>query len=144
MACDGWRAGADETTDRLENRGSVIFNSFSFRSKQSRLARLDVFEPVEIKCGKGQPSIAGVLKDISQEGARITLFQPAQLPNLVEIKFQLLALNVQAHIRWRHNNDIGVHFEESINLDQMPLRLHRSRTDVVASYFKSNRAGPKS
>ncbi len=118
----------------------MIFSTFPFGSKRSRLARLDVFEPVEIKCGKGQPSIAGVLKDISQEGARITLFQPAGLPDFVEIDFQLLTLSVEAHIRWRRNNDIGVRFEEPINLDQMPLRLHRSRADVVASYFKSNRS----
>ncbi len=123
-----------------ENGGSVFFRNFPFGSKQSRLARLDVFEPVEIKCGKGQMSIAGVLKDISPEGARITLFQPAGLPDFIEVDFQLLTLSVQAHIRWRHNNDIGVRFEEPINLDQMPLRLHRSRADVVASYFKSNRS----
>ncbi len=121
----------------------MIFSTFPFGSKRSRLARLDVFEPVEIKCGKGQPSIAGVLKDISQEGARITLFQPAGLPDFVEIDFQLLTLSVEAHIRWRCNNDIGVRFEEPINLDRMPLRLHRSRVDVVASYFKPKRAGPK-
>ncbi len=127
-----------------ETRGSEIFSAFPFRLKRSRLARLDAFEPVEIKCGKGLPSTAGILKDISRSGARITLCQAAELPSSIEIENHLLEISVQAHIHWRRDNDIGVHFDEPIDLDKMPLRLHRSRADVVASYFKSNRAGPKS
>ena len=123
-----------------ENRGSAIFSVFPFRLKRLRLERLDTFEPVEIKRGKGIPSTAGILKDISQNGARISLVQGTELPNLVEIEFQLLGLIVQAHIRWRRNNEIGVQFEKPIDLDQMPLRFHRSRADVVVSYFESNRA----
>ena len=87
--------------------------------------------------------MAGVLKDISHSGARITLSQAAKLPSSIEIEFQLLGVSAQAQIRWHRKNDIGVQFEEPIDLDQMPLRLRRSRTEVVASYFKSNRAGPK-
>ena len=124
-------------------RGRAIFSTFPFRSKQLRLERLDAFEPVGIKCGKGLPSTAGVLKDISRYGARITLFQAAKLPKLVEIEFQLLGLGVQAHIRWHRKNDIGVQFEKPIDLDQTPFRLRRSRTEVVASYFKSSHAGSK-
>ena len=126
-----------------ENRGSAIFSTFPFRLKRSRLQRLDAFEPVEIKCGKGLPSTAGVLKDISRNGARITLFQTAELPSSIEIEFQLLGVSVQAQIRWHRKNDIGVQFEEPIDLDQLPLRLQRSRADVVASYFKSKPARPK-
>jgi len=87
--------------------------------------------------------MAGVLKDISCSGARITLSQAAKLPSSIEIEFHLLGLSVQAHIRWRRKNDIGVQFENPVDLEQMPLRLCRSSADVVASYFKSNRAGPK-
>jgi hypothetical protein len=126
-----------------KNRGRAIFSTLLFRLKRLRLERLDTFEPVGIKCGKGLPSTAGVLKDISRNGARITLFQAAKLPKLVEIEFQLLGLSVQAHIRWHRKNDIGVQFEKPIDLDQTPFRLRRSRTEIVASYFKSNRAGPK-
>jgi len=126
-----------------ENRGSAIFSAFPFRLKRSRLERLDSFEPVGIKCGKGLPSAAGILKDISRNGARISLTQAAKLPSSIEIEFHLLGLSVQAHIRWRRKNDIGVQFDKPIELDQTPFRLRRSRTEVVASYFKSNRAGPK-
>ena len=123
-----------------ENRDRAIFSAFPIRIKRSRLHRLSTFEPVGIKCGNGLPSTAGVLKDISRSGARITLFQAAELPSSVEIEFQLLDLGVKAQIRWHRKNDIGVQFEEPINLDQMPLRLSRSSADVVLSYFKSNRA----
>ena len=123
-----------------ENRGNAIFSTFPFRSKRSRLERLDVFEPVGIKCGKGLPSMAGILKDISQTGARITLSQAAKLPSSIEIEFHLLGLSVQAHIRWHRKNDIGVQFENPVDLEQMPLRLCRSSADVVASYFKSTKA----
>jgi len=126
-----------------ENRGSAIFSAFPFRLKRSRLERLDSFEPVGIKCGKALPSIAGVVKDISRNGARITLFQAAELPSSIEIEFQLFKLSVQAQIRWHRKNDIGVQFEAPIDLDQMPLRLQRSRADVVLSYFESNRAKSK-
>ncbi len=126
-----------------ENRGSDIFSTFPFGLKRSRLERLDAFEAVEIECGNGLPSTAGVLKDISQNGARITLLQAAELPRSIEIEFQHLALSVQAHIHWRRKNDIGVRFEKPIDLDPMPLRPRRSRFEVVASYFKSNRAGLK-
>ena len=125
------------------NRDSAIFSIFPFRIRRSRLQRLNAFEPVGIKCGIGLPSPAGVVKNISRNGAGITLFQATELPKSIEIEFQLLGLNVQAHIRWRRDNDIGVQFEEPIDLEQMPLQLRRSRADVVASYFKSNRAGPK-
>jgi len=124
-------------------RGRAIFSTFPFRSKQLRLERLDAFEPVGIKCGKGLPSTAGVLKDISRYGARITLLQAAELPSSIEIDFQHLGLSVQAQIHWRDKNDIGVRFEKPIDLDQMPLRPRRSRFEVVSSIFKSNRAGPK-
>ncbi len=126
-----------------ENRGRAIFSAFPFRLKRMRLERLDAFEPVEIKCAKDLPSTAGVLKDISRNGARITLFQAAKLPSSIEINFQLLEISAQARIRWRRDNDIGVQFEEPIDLDQMPIKRHRNRVDVVASYFKSNGAGPK-
>ena len=125
-----------------ENRDRAIFSTFLFRSKRLRLKRLDTFEPVRIKYGKGLPPTAGILKDISRNGARITLFQAAKLPKLVEIEFQLLGLSVQAHIRWHRKHNIGVQFEKPIDMDQTPFRLRRSRTEVVASYFKSNRAGP--
>jgi hypothetical protein len=104
---------------------------------------LNTFEPVGIKCGNGVPSVAGVLKDISRIGARISLFQAAKLSNLIEIEFQLLECSVQAQIRWHRNNDIGVQFQEPIDLNQMPLRFHRSRSDVVLSYFKPNHAKSK-
>ncbi len=126
-----------------ENRGTGIFSTFPFRLNRSRLERLNAFEPVGIKCGKNLPSPAGVIKDISRNGARITLFHAAELPSLIEIEFQLLGISVQAHIRWRRNNDIGVQFEKPIDLERMPLQLRRSRTEVVASYFKSKRAGTK-
>ncbi len=138
---DGGLIGEARLTS--ENRGSEIFSVFPLRLKRSRLARLDAFEPVEIKCGKGLPSTAGILKDLSRSGARITLFQAAELPSSIEIENHLLGISVQAHIRWRRDNDIGVRFEKPIDLDQMPLKHHRSRADVVASYFKSNRAGSK-
>ena len=126
-----------------ENRGCAIFITFPFRSKRLRLKRLDAFEPVGIKYGKGLPSTAGVLKDISRKGARITLFEGAELPPSGEIEFQILGLSVQAQICWHRKNDIGVRFEKPIDMDQTPFRLRRSRTEVVASYFKSSRAGPK-
>jgi len=128
---------------RDRDRGSAIFSAFPFHIKRMRLERLDAFEPVGIKCGKGLPSTAGVVKDISRNGARISLFQAAELPNSIEIEFQLLEFSVKAQIRWHCKNDIGVQFEEPIDLDQMPLRLQRSRAEVVASYFKSNPARPK-
>ena len=131
-----------EARSTSENRGNMIFSAFSFRSKLKRPERLDAFEPVEIKCGKGLPSTAGVLKDISRNGARITLVQAAKLPSSIEIEIQFLAINVQAHIYWRRNNDIGVQFEEPIDLDQMPIKRHRSMADVVASYFNSDHTGP--
>ncbi len=130
-----------EARSTSENRGSEILSAFPLRLKRSRLARLDAFEQVEIKCGKGLPSTAGVLKDISRSGARITLFQAAELPSSIEIEIQLLKISVQARIRWRRDNDIGVQFEEPIDLDQMPLKRRRNRADVVASYFKSDRTG---
>lgn len=102
-----------------------------------------MFEPVGIKSGKGLPAMAGVLKDMSCSGARITLSQAAKLPSSIEIEFQLLGVSVQALVRWRRNNDIGVKFENPVDLEQMPLRLCRSSADVMLSYFNSNHAGPK-
>ena len=99
-----------------ENRGSAIFNAFPFRLKRSRLEkRLIAFHPVGIKCGNGLLTTAGIIKDISRNGAGIWLFLAVELPNSIEIEFQLLELSVQAHIRWRCNDDIGVQFEEPID-----------------------------
>jgi len=126
-----------------ENRGGAMFKAFPFRIIRPRLQRLDTFEPVGIKCGNGFSSTAGILKDISRNGARISLIEEAELPKLVEIEFQLLGLIVQAHVRWRRKNDMGVQFEKPIDLDQMPLRLRRNRAHVVVSYFESDRAKSK-
>ena len=132
-----------ETRLTSENRGSAMFRAFPFRIIQPRLQRLDTFEPVGINCGNGFSTTAGVLKDISRNGARILLAQGTKLPNLVEIEFHLLGLVVQAHIRWHRNNEIGVRFEKPIELNQMHLRFRRNRADVVLSYFESKRAKSK-
>ena len=127
-----------------KNRDSAILKAFPFRLKRSRLEeRLNAFQPVGIKCGNGLLTASGIIKDISRNGAGIWLFEAFELANSIEIEFQLLEFSVQAQIRWHRNDDIGVQFDEPIDLDQIPLQLHRSGPDVMLSYFELDRAGSK-
>lgn len=88
--------------------------------KTNRKPRISAFEVVEIKNGNGLPSSIGVVKNISENGARITIFEADRLPARFEMWLPSAGLGASARIRWRWKNDIGVRFRKPINLDPMP------------------------
>jgi hypothetical protein len=60
----------------------------------------------------GRTSVSCLIHDISYEGARIIIFDPIDIPN--EIKLCIPETNriMRAHVRWRHDNKIGLAFSE--------------------------------
>ena len=61
----------------------------------------------------GRTSVSCRIQDISYENARISIFDPIDIPN--EVKLCILEKNrmVRASVRWRHDNRIGLAFSEA-------------------------------
>ncbi len=105
-----------------------------------RKQRITAFEVVEIKDKNGAPSGIGVVKNISEYGARITIFEAEQLPAKFELWLPGARLGAHARIRWRLGNDIGVHFRKPIYLDLLP----GSQAPAENSSRLPNRTSPAS
>jgi hypothetical protein len=57
-------------------------------------------------------SIECTIRDLSDYGARLEFPAPVTLPDPVELEIPTREQTLQARVRWRKNNEVGVSFEE--------------------------------
>jgi hypothetical protein len=56
-------------------------------------------------------SIECTIRDFSEYGARLQFASPVTLPDPVELEIPTRDQTLQAHVRWRKDDEVGVSFE---------------------------------
>ena len=54
------------------------------------------------------------IHDISYEGARIDLFKPVEIPDVIKLYIPAKKRLMQGNVRWRHGNKVGVAFSDFV------------------------------
>lgn len=107
--------------------------------RKSRAPRFGAYEAAEIDLGAQTPARCAVVKDISSHGARLYLENAELLPERVRVSIHSWKLTADAEIRWRKGGNIGVRFEQAIDLNALPQRVRNDRRVVVANQFRRDR-----
>ena len=73
--------------------------------------------------GRKSKSLPCTIRDISYEGARIELSDPADIPDAIDLYIPRQHRMLHASVRWRHGNRVGVAFASVLlNLTAPPTR----------------------
>lgn len=54
-----------------------------------------------------------LIRDISEEGARIIFSDTVSVPDVVELYIPQKEQTIRAHVQWRHGDEIGLAFSET-------------------------------
>lgn len=57
-------------------------------------------------------SVECTIRDFSEYGARLQFPSPVTLPDPVELEIPARDLTLQAHVRWREDDEVGVSFDQ--------------------------------
>jgi hypothetical protein len=79
-----------------------------------------------------------LIRDISEEGARIIFSDTVSIPDIVELYIPQKEQTLRAHVQWRHGNELGVTFgdepEAAAPTDpgDLAMRVAQLETEVAA------------
>ena len=71
-------------------------------------------EAVEVFTEDSPKPVIGVIRDISENGARIRIATAMELPDRILLSSPTAGERRRATIRWREGTSIGIHFDESV------------------------------
>ncbi len=108
-----------------------------FRRHVNRRMRRPAYEAIEIYTRPGQPPYAGILKDISANGAHLHVFDAKNLPKRFTLGIRILKTTVDCELKWRKGNRIGVEFARLVDIGPMPSRPKVDRREIIAAQFRS-------
>lgn len=62
---------------------------------------------------KRRGAVDCLIRDISEEGARVIFSDAVSIPDVVELYIPQKELFLRAHVQWRHGDEIGLAFPEA-------------------------------
>ena len=77
-----------------------------------RFPRVHGSEAVEVFADEASKPVIGVIRDISETGARIRIATARELPDNILLSSPSAGTRRRATIRWREDTSIGIHFDE--------------------------------
>jgi hypothetical protein len=63
---------------------------------------------------KRRSEMACLIRDLSDDGARIILSQTVAIPDMIELHIPQRELTVSAHMQWRRADEIGLAFSKAV------------------------------
>ena len=99
-----------------------------------RERRFPTYSDVEIMSESGEFRAACILRDISRFGGFLRIPSSLELPERIAVWIPKLDKVIAATIVWRNLGEIGVRFDEEIELSDF-VDKRQSRAEIVASYF---------
>ena len=63
---------------------------------------------------KRRSEMACLIRDLSDDGARIILWQTVAIPDMIELHIPQRELTVSAHMQWRRADEIGLAFSKAV------------------------------
>ena len=78
--------------------------------ERRRSARQKSFLRGRIIFNNGRASVDCLIRDISDQGARVTFSDTITVPDLVDIYIPQKEQTVRAHVLWRHGHELGLCF----------------------------------
>jgi hypothetical protein len=79
-----------------------------------------------------------LIRDLSDEGARIIFSHSVNVPDIVELYIPQKEQTLRARVKWRHGDEVGVDFPDHVGADAAPQETELSKrvaqleADVVA------------
>lgn len=78
-----------------------------------------------------------LIRDISDEGARIIFSDAVNVPDIVELYIPQKEQTLRAHVQWRHGHEVGIAFADAAAAavpqpDQLAARLARLEAEVAS------------
>jgi PilZ domain len=70
-----------------------------------------------------------MIRDLSEDGARIALSQAVALPEMIELDIPQRELRRRARVVWRRNDEVGLCFSQA---DRMPDLATMTAEDITA------------
>jgi PilZ domain len=70
-----------------------------------------------------------MIRDLSEDGARIALSQTVALPEMIELDIPQRELRRRARVVWRRNDEVGLCFSQA---DRMPDLATMTAEDITA------------
>ncbi len=61
-----------------------------------------------------------LIRDLSDEGARIIFSDAVNVPDVVELYIPQKEQTVRAHVKWRHGDEVGLDFPDAVRLADAP------------------------
>jgi hypothetical protein len=98
--------------------------------------RYPAFVYVEISALNGAPLAAATVHELSVSGAQIKLQSDQALPQRVHLWFPRHSTNVDATIRWSKDRNIGVQFDELVDIPTTSASSRKNRIDVVTAHLE--------
>jgi hypothetical protein len=107
-----------ETTGRLRHANSRTASNAesaggSVLDERRKTTRKRSFLKGTVYYNHRHSSIECTIRDFSEYGARLQFPSPVTLPDPVELEIPARDQTLQAHVRWRKDDEVGVSFDQS-------------------------------
>ena len=107
---------------------------------ERREERYPTFEAVEIMTKEGSLIGKATLRDISKSGAFMQTNVMLSYPERIKMRMPRLSQTVDASVEWRTPDEIGIRFEEDVDLATFAMRFEK-REERITKYLKPMRSG---
>jgi PilZ domain len=82
--------------------------------ERRRSARQKSFLRGRVDFNKGRTALDCLIRDISDDGARIIFSDTVSIPDVVDLYIPQKDQTVRARVQWRHGDEIGLAFPEAL------------------------------
>lgn len=106
--------------------------------ERRRTARQKSFLRGCVYFNKRRGSLDCLIRDISNEGARIIFSESVNVPDIVELYIPQKEQTVRARVQWRHGDEIGLAFPDALRAtggtsdDELALRVAQLETEIAS------------
>ena len=86
---------------------------------------------------KRRQALDCLIRDISDQGARIIFSDTVSVPDIVELYVPQKEKTLRAHVQWRHGDEIGLAFPDAVSAadsrggDELAQRVAQLETESV-------------
>lgn len=115
-------------------------------SERRRITRQKSFLRGCVYFHKRRGAIDCLIRDISDQGARIIFSDTVNVPDIVELYIPQKEQTVRAHVQWRHGDEIGLAFPDAVQAaagaapaDNLAQRVAQLENEIVSLRRMLNR-----
>jgi hypothetical protein len=83
---------------------------------------------------KRRSAVDCLIRDISNEGARVVFSDAVSVPDMVELYIPQKEETILAHVQWRHADELGLAFPDSVSapFGDLAERVEKLELEVAA------------